>query len=265
LPERAPQALAALVCGFEKSGTKLLNEILRRHPALDSGFECGFLLGETPRQFPSIQPYCAFFRQKWRVSKEDLAYICDTDDWQECYRRVRQRAPVIADKQCRLFDKTPAYMRVLDQVLQRVEDIPCVVCVRDPRSLMSSWAHWSGHAENPQQWLEDNLEQNCERFLSYARGYEAARERHGARLYLNQFERLCLNPAPELERIFNFLGLQFDTEFLEFSSEHFVYGSTVSTDYLYPYRKSFTAGLNQEILARTAEFSHWHFHGEEDA
>ena len=130
---------------------------------------------------------------------------------------------------------------------------------------MSSWAHWSGHAENPQQWLEDNLEQNCERFLSYARGYEAARERHGARLYLNQFERLCLNPAPELERIFNFLGLQFDTEFLEFSSEHFVYGSTVSTDYLYPYRKSFTAGLNQEILARTAEFSHWHFHVEEGA
>ncbi len=49
--EQATSPLFALVCGFEKSGTTLLNEILRRHPGVDSGFECGFLLGQSPRDF----------------------------------------------------------------------------------------------------------------------------------------------------------------------------------------------------------------------
>src|SRR5688572_28260285 len=78
--------LIALVCGFEKSGTTLLNEILRRHPDLDSGFEGGFLLGASPRDFRNFQPYYAYFRQTWELSRADMLYICDTDSWGECYR-----------------------------------------------------------------------------------------------------------------------------------------------------------------------------------
>lgn len=254
------QVLLALVCGYEKSGTTLLNEILRRHPKLDSGFEGGFLLGETPRQFPKIQPYCAFFRQKWGVSHEDLRHICDTDDWQECYRRVREKAAVITDKNCSLFDKTPAYMGQLDAVLRRIPDIPCVVNVRDPRSLMCSWAHWSGHGDDPEQWLRDNFEKNCQRFLSYARGYSAALACHGSRIHLVRFEHLCLTPDAELRRLFGFLGLEFSSDYLQFSSEHFVYGNSVSTDYLYPYQSRLSDGFCQDILDATAEYAQWHFH-----
>lgn len=67
--------LRAIVCGYEKSGTTLINEILRRHPQLDSGHEVGVLLVETPRQFHSKQPYCSFFRQTWKLSPEQLADI----------------------------------------------------------------------------------------------------------------------------------------------------------------------------------------------
>lgn len=255
-----PNALVALVCGFEKSGTTLLNEILRRHPGLDSGFEGGFLLGDSPRRFTSIQPYCVFFRKKWGVSREDLAYICDTDDWHECYRRVREKAAVITDKSCALFDKTPAYMAELDQVLQRIHDLPCIVCVRDPRSLMCSWANWSGHGEDAEQWLRDNFDDNCQRFLRYARGYSSALPSHGSRIYVNRFEQLCLNPEAELRRIFAFLGLEFSQDYLRFSSEHFVYGNTVSTDYIAPYRKSLSKELCQDILDATADYAQWHFH-----
>ena len=90
--------LAAILCGYEKSGTTLLNEILRRHPKLDSGFEVGALLAESPRQFRQIQPYFAFFRSTWKLTREDMQYICDTDEWGEFYRRSSERSPVIVDR-----------------------------------------------------------------------------------------------------------------------------------------------------------------------
>ena len=143
--------LWTIICGYEKSGTTLLNETLRRHPKLDSGFECGFLLGETPRAFHDIQPYRHFFRTEWQLSKTELFHIIDTDDFNECYRRARELSPVITDKSVYLFDKTPIYMLHLPKVLDRMPNLPCVVCVRDPRALMLSWARWSGHYEDAER------------------------------------------------------------------------------------------------------------------
>ncbi len=252
--------LHALVCGFEKSGTTLLNEILRRHPALDSGFECGMLLGNSPRDFPGIQPYFTFFRDKWRVSREDMDWICDTDDWSSCYARIRERSPVIEDKSVSLFDKTPIYMKHLPEVLARMPDIPCVVNVRDPRALMLSWARWSGHRDREEQFLAETFDKQVERYLSYGRGYRTAAESSAGRLYLNRFETLCTAPVKSLESLFAFHGLVFEEEYLHFSSEHFVYGTTVSTDYLLPYQGVLSAGLCDRILNATREFEDWHYH-----
>jgi hypothetical protein len=251
--------LVAIVCGYEKSGTTLLNEILRQHPKLDSGFECGFLLGDSPRAFPGIQPYHSFFRQKWQLDREDMSYICAADDWAECYRRARERSPVIADKETLLFDKTPIYMLHLSDVMTRVPNIPCVVNVRDPRALMLSWANWSGHREDPESCIRDNFEDYCERYLSYAEGYAAAMEKYPQRILLNQFERLCLDPTSALTDIFNFMGFDFDEAYLSFTSDHFVYGNTVSQKYLYPYRTRLSSELCDTILAGTKAWSKWHF------
>lgn len=253
--------LKAIVCGYEKSGTTLLNEILRRHPALDSGFECGILFGNSPREFRKYQPYCAFFRKTWQLQKEDLRYICATDDWDECYRRARERSPLIVDKSVYLFDKTPGYMRVLPSVLAKVPGVPCVVSVRDPRALMLSWANWSGFSDDPEVWLLENFEQNLERFLSYARGYAQARELYPQRLFLSQFEQLCSEPEAQLQAIFQFIGMEFRPEYMNFSSQHFVYGNRVSTEYLYPYRGKLSEQTCSRILDATAEYSAWHYHG----
>lgn len=254
------EPLIALVCGFEKSGTTLLNEILRRHPDLDSGFEGGFLLGDSPREFRKFQPYYAYFRQTWELSREDMLYICDTDSWGECYRRARERAPFIENKASHIFDKTPIYMRHLSAVLAKVPGIPCVVNVRDPRALMLSWANWSGAKDDPEAWLTANFASNLQRFLDYAEGYRHAREHYSERLLLNQFERMCLQPEEHLRAIFAFIGLEFSADFLQFSSKHFVYGNEVSTEYLYPYRNRLSQHLCERILEATADYSDWHFH-----
>ncbi len=251
--------LLALVCGFEKSGTTLINEILRRHPRLDSGFEVGVLLADSPREFGRIQPYYSFFQSTWKLAPGDAEFIIDTDDWGEFYRRSRERSPLIADKHCWIFDKTPAYMRDLEQVMDKVPGIPCVVNVRDPRALILSWARWSGHSEHPVRWIEENFADNINRYLGYAEGYSKALSRHGDRMLLNRFELLCTNPSAELSRIFKFLGLEFREEYMNFSSEHFVYGNTVSREYLLPYVGLLPEDLCQRILQATEKYAEWHF------
>ena len=252
--------LKAIICGYEKSGTTLLNELLRRHPSLDSGFECGFLLGDSPRQFKTIMPYYGFFQSKWKMKNTDMRYICDTDSWGECYRRARERSPIIVDKNVFLFDKTPIYMLHLSAVLDKVPHIPCVVNVRDPRALMLSWARWSGHTEDAQQWIECHLEEYCNRYTSYAKGYTQALLQHGDRIFLNSFEQFCQQPRAQLQAIFRFLGLQFEPEYMTFSSEHFVYGNTVSEDYIKPYVSVLSDEICDKILQGTSEYEQWHYH-----
>lgn len=252
--------LKAIICGYEKSGTTLLNEILRRHPRLDSGFECGFLLGDSPRQFPGKKPYHGFFQSKWKMSNADMKYICDTDSWGECYRRVRERSPVIIDKSVFLFDKTPIYMLHLPEVLAKTPGIPCIVNVRDPRSLMLSWARWSGHTEDAEQWIRDHMEEYCERFTSYAKGYTQALSQYSDRIFLNQFEVFCTEPRAQLQAIFKFIGLRFEEQYMTFSSEHFVYGNTVSEAYMYPYADTLSESICRDILSETIGYENWHYH-----
>ena len=250
--------LMAVICGYEKSGTTLLNEILRRHPNLDSGFECGFLLCDSPRDFPKLQPYSGFFKKYWQMSSLDLTYMCDTDNWDECYRRARERSALIQNKSTDLFDKTPKYMLHLTEVLNKVPSIPCIINVRDPRSLMLSWARWSGHTEDAEEWIKDQLESYLDRYLSYANGYTRALESHRERMLLVQFEKLCREPDRYIREIFEFVGLEFQKEYLYFSSDYFVYGNTVSKDYLCPYKECLSLELCESILEGTHRYSQWH-------
>ncbi|MEM1113458.1 MAG: sulfotransferase [Pseudomonadota bacterium] len=251
--------LHALVCGFEKSGTTLLNEILCGHPELDAGFEVGLLLGESPHEFSKIQPYFRYFRDKWQVSLDDMAWICATDDFFECYARMRERSPIIKDKAVSLVDKTPIYMLHLDEALARVPEIPCVVNVRDPRALMLSWARWSGHRGEEEAYLQRTLDQHVARYRTYAEGYQLALKHHGERILLNRFELLCLSPATQTKRIFDFLGLEFSEAYLSFDSEHFVYGNEVSSQYLTPYQHVLSKAICDDILEATEQFADWHF------
>ena len=166
---------------------------------------------------------------------------------------------MIADKRSMLFDKTPVYMKHLPSVLARVPGLPCVVNVRDQRALMVSWAKWSGGGADIEGWVAENFCGNVARFRSYAEGYRAAADRFSDRILLNRFETMCLEPRQSLQRVFAFLGLQFSEDYLNFSSKHFVYGSAISTDYLYPYRGALSEGLSDRILEATAAYADWHF------
>jgi hypothetical protein len=251
--------LKAIICGYEKSGTTLLNEILRRHPDLDSGFECGFLLGDSPADFSNIKPYHAYFKSEWELTRKDMKYIFDTENWLECYHRARERSPIITNKKTQLFDKTPIYMKYLAEVLAKVPETPCIVNVRDPRALMLSWANWSGHSEDAETWILDNIELNTERYNSYGNGYRNALKKYKDRILLVQFEKTCQNPELEFKAIFEFIGLEFKKEYLSFSSKHFVYGNSLSQDYINPYKNKLSNSTCDLIVEKTERYACWHY------
>jgi hypothetical protein len=251
--------LKLIVCGFENSGTTLVSTVCCQHPRLDSGFECGFLLGDTPRDFPTIQPYCNYFKERWEVHDNQVAYMCDTDEWGECYRRAREISPVIQDKSTMMLDKTPGYMRDLDRVLAKVPQIPCVVIVRDPRALMVSWAKRTGFETSPESWLEHHLPTFCTRYVEYANGYRRAMQRFPDRLMLIQFEHLCTDPVGVFSALFDFAGLTFDGAYTSFSTSYGVHGNNVSRHFLFPYRGYFSHETCATILQRTERYAQWHF------
>lgn len=45
-----------LLCGYERGGTALLSGIFRAN-GFDSGFECGVLLADQPKDMSALQPY----------------------------------------------------------------------------------------------------------------------------------------------------------------------------------------------------------------
>jgi Sulfotransferase family len=253
------QPLKVVVCGYERGGTSLIAELLRQHPALDGGFEGGFLLGKKPRDFLSALPYRSNVKAGWGVTEEELRHICDTDSWQELYRRLREKATELTDKSVWLFDKTPKYMEVLPGVLRKIPHVPCIVVVRDPRAVLWSWAKRSGL--EVETWRGEQLKPSCKRYVRYGEGWQSAiKAGFAPRIFLIRYEVFCEDPRRWAVEMFHFLGMEFDDSFLEFHPRFpNVYGHTPTGQYIDDYRRHFSDEVCERILALTKRFRDWHW------
>jgi hypothetical protein len=250
--------LTALVCGFEHSGTTLVSEMLRQHPDLDSGFEGGFLLNEEVQDFLKTEPFYSNTKNGWGISDEDLQYICAASTWPGVYHRLKERASVIKNKDVLLFDKTPRYMQVLDQVLERVPNTRCIVTVKDFRSVM--WSSFKRTNFTIDEWYKKRFEVSCNHTLSYAKGWtNSINKGFAERILLVQYENLCLNPVEQGKKIFQFLGLNFEDSYLHFQNVRYqhVYGNNVSTQYLKEYQENLPEYICQETLTKMQEYKDW--------
>ncbi len=242
------QPLHCLICGYERGGTTLLSELIRQHARIDGRFECGFLLGRRPGDYIHMQPYVDNLKTAWRVDDRGLEYICASDSWMEMYRRLRE-VSILPDKTVSLYDKTPRYMEFLKEVMAKVP-VPCVVIVRDPRAV-----YHSHRRHGPTQ-----IGPFCGYYINYARAFNQARQAYPSRLLLVRYERLCVNPQQEAERIFDFLGLEFDPAYLSLSRRADEYVSLgINTQAISAYSAQLSPAEQQEILTRTREFSDWHW------
>lgn len=256
-------SLSCVVTGFPGGGTSMLTQVLRQQGQLDSGFEGGFLLKSSPSEFRGFNPYYANLLKLWDVTEEDLDYIIDTEDWYEMYDRLRERSKKIDDKNVALFDKTPKYMTKLTSVLQKVPYSKCVVILRDPRSVfwtrVKRTKHNHGKLFSKQEWIEKDYDGAISAYTKHARGYmKALRVIGEERILTVQYEALCQNTEREAERIFNFLGLDYQGDEIRFDGKDERYrpikGDGVSTDFLFEYKSHLTGEVIERIHKDLNEF-----------
>lgn len=253
--------LHAVVCGFEHSGTTMVSEILRQHPDLDSGFEGGILLNDSPRVFPGTQPFFKNLCDTWKVSAQAAREACDTDSYVEAFVRLRDASPVISDKSVKLFDKTPRYMEHLPRILERV-DVPALCMVRDFRSLL--WSSFRRTKMDMDAWLESVYPVTVAHTRRYCMGAARALKEHGAhRLMIVQYEELCVDQLETSKKIFAHLGLDFDEAMLNFENKRYdlAYGDQIKTSYIHEYREKMPMDVQRRVLDDFADFSDWTYNG----
>ncbi len=235
-----------------------MSELIRQHPRIDGRFEGGLLLAKNLADFATLEPYVSNLKRFWHLSDDDIAYICSASYWLDAYERLRECSD-LTDKSVSLYDKTPAYMRKLANILGKV-DVPAVCVVRDPRALYwSHWKHLPRTGDGPSRKL--GIREWARYYLHYADGLQEAQERFPQRILVVQFEELVLSPERLGRQIYDFLGLEFSSEYigLPMTDNPYVARGGIMTDVVYEYR-SHLSQLDQSLLRfYTRSRANWHW------
>lgn len=244
--------LYCLICGYERSGTTVVAELLRQYPHIDGRFECGFLLSAVPLEFLGLEPYASNLKIAWGFDENSLNYICQAESWPQVYQRLLAESN-IPSKNSFIYDKTPRYMRYLRDVLRKTV-VPCIVVVKDPRAV-----YWSQYKREPFE-----VNQFCHYFLNYANEYNEALKLYSERILLVQYEELCINPLHEAKRIYDFLGFEFSDEYilLQREGDPYVAQGGINSAAILEYKDNVSKEDQEFILEQTKQFSCWHWNGQ---
>lgn len=280
--------LYCLVCGYERGGTTLIAELIRQHPLLDGRFEIGFLLVDDLNEFRKLHVYVRNLKAAWGLEDDDVDYILSAPDHITAYRRLLERSN-LPDKKVKIYDKTPAYLRKLPQIMESV-DVPVICVARDPRAIFhSTYKHnpdnnlrigrtrkiyqlltqrrmpsiirkLAQHIfEFRREWLKATaFSHEYERRASL---YNQAKLKYPNRIHLVQYEALCLNPIQETRKIYDFLGLDFDPSFLDFPTrpDPYVDRGGIRPELIDAYRTEMPKWQQLLILWKTRRVRQWHW------
>ncbi len=210
--------LRFVICGLEHSGTTLLSDIFRQVPELDSGFEVGVLLGNSPQEFPNIQPFYKNMLDGWQITEDHLASICKTDSFSDFYSGLEQKSQVLKPTTKNIFDKTPRYFARLFECHDKVQ-VPFIATYKDPRALVFSDFKRTGKGKEFTAWYEEYKKPKL-RYIEkiYKNNYIPLKNEFNDNRYSKilciSLEEICLNTRHIMEIIFSHIGLDFKLEYL---------------------------------------------------
>jgi hypothetical protein len=153
-----------LLAGYERGGTTLLSEIFRAN-GYESGFECGVLMAEAPRNMPEIKPYWDMLLPWWKISEETRNEAI-TGNFKHFYDTLCHTT--FPEFKGHFFDKTPIYMSQLGLCMHRAPNLKgAIVIHRDPRAVFLSMSKRLSPDLLAEAAVETNFEQLTKRYLSY--------------------------------------------------------------------------------------------------
>jgi len=182
---------------MEHSGTTLLSQLLHAHPQVASGAECGILLSKL-HEFDRLDPFWGWMAARhswgWGLNEDDRQALLGAQSYEEAYGilAVNKGKNTLDPDLRRLFlasdiiyDKTPAYVFQLANVLTKI-DVPCCVVVKSWREIYDSYCR-------KRSWEIKKTALRYERMLDQV---IAAKGLFGARVLVILYRQLAKgNPA----------------------------------------------------------------------
>lgn len=248
--------LKFVICGIEHSGTTLVSDLFRQVDGLDSGFEVGVLLSESPRQFRNLQPFSGNLKGGWGITDADMDEVCATDSFDEFYARLGQASTVIG-KDGDLFDKTPRYLAVLGDCMQRA-GVPFIATYKDPRSIVHS-DFKRAKTDDFDAWYEDYKVKKIGYMGTLYQNYLAHRE-HSQVTFVS-LEDLSVNTAQSVNRIFDHVGVSFDYSYLLLKNLRYrnTHSNFIDMRVPFSYMDSMKKSHQTRIREDFAAFDDWFF------
>lgn len=198
--------LLCVVTGMEHSGTTFLSKLLTAHPTVNAAFECGILLGESPREVLTLEPWSDWFvtpidEGHWGLTPAQFEEVAAASDWDGAYAKIVEHCPLFLEGENRIVDKSPRYLQDLPAILKKVPDAPCLVLEKDALLMFHSYKRRGF---------------GVERFASYFNRCQASlreAEQHHSVLRVSQ-ERLSANQSEVFRELCDYLDLEFDEQYV---------------------------------------------------
>ncbi len=256
--------LKFVICGLEHSGTTLVSDIFRQVEGVDSGFECGVLLGESPRDFPNIQPFYKNTLGGWNISEDAVKAACNTDSFPDFYRSLYKESKLFDPNTKYLFDKTPRYFTELFKCQAKV-GVPFIATYKDPRSIVFSDFKRSGKEKPFEEWYEDYKAPKLQ-YLSriyndnYLRWIETKHKENDEVLCI-ALEDICLDTRKTAEKMFSHVGFNFDISYLLMKNLRYAHTRMpqVSSRIPFEYIESLSKKRIEKIEKDFASLENWFY------
>lgn len=260
--------LKFVICGLEHSGTTLLSELFRQAPGIYSGFECGVLLCPSPKEFEGFDPFFTNMLgadgtgEGWELTRAELVEACHSATYDDFYSKVQEFSNLIPSTTSDIFDKTPRYLSCLGDCLNRT-DVPFIASFKDPRSKVFSdftrtFADFTTRADksshNFDSWYSAYVELGGRYLKTCYEAYQNTRARSEDRVAFVSLESLCMDVRVTCERVFEHVGLEFNTQYLLLPNQ-----DSISARVPFEYKKRLTKAQQQRIMDDFAECSDWFY------
>lgn len=257
--------LKFVICGLEHSGTTLVSDLFRQIEEVDSGFECGVLLGDSPRDFHKIQPFYNNICAGWEVDEQALERACTSDSYIDFYQSLYQSSGFQDPKVKYLFDKTPRYFQKLFECQEKA-GVPFIATFKDPRSVVYSDFKRTGQGKAFEEWYETYKAPKLQ-YLSkiYQNSYlrwKLNRDEVGSTIMCVAIEDICLSARETVEQMFSFVGFDFEIGYLLMKNLRYSHTRVpeISSRIPFEYLEKFETEQIKKIEDDFQSLSDWFYH-----
>ena len=213
------EGLLAIVTGLEHSGTTLIGSVLFNAPCVIGAFETGYLAAETPSVIDKVEPWYHWNMARtnvtdlsYRLTDDDIEAMKKAPDFIQMYDILRHRSYLFnnlndeeyCEKPYNMIDKTPLYVRpsYFESILEKSPGVPVIVLKKKFDNLKDSW---DARNDTLTQQFYDEVFDNVWNMKVKYKG----------RILIIHSEDIMTHPEATMIDIFEHIGLEFKTEYLQ--------------------------------------------------